>query len=210
MICNVHQFDISNPPQCLWKLSKQYGLLLFLRLGFLPVLVVSSANMAKEVFKTHHLTFSSRPALLGQRTLSYNFLHFAFSPYCAYWKEIRKICVIHLFNIPRVQLFRTVREDEVYRMIKKIAKSADACQPFNVSEATISLTSTIICRLAFGKRYEDEGEEKSRFNALQRETQAMLGSFFFADHFPLLSWVDKLTGIRHRLEKNFKECDEFY
>lgn len=87
LICNVHQFDISNPPQYLWKLSKQYGPLLFLRLGFLPVLVVSSANMAKEVFKTHHLTFSSRPALLGQRTLSYNFLHFAFSPYCAYWKE---------------------------------------------------------------------------------------------------------------------------
>ncbi|XP_031270247.1 cytochrome P450 83B1-like isoform X2 [Pistacia vera] len=210
LIGNIHQFDISNTLRYLWNLSKQYGPLVFLRLGFVSVLVVSSAKMAKEVLKTHDLTFSGRPNLLGQQTLSYNFLDLAFSPYNAYWREMRKVCVIHLFNSIRVQLFRPVREDEVYRMIKKISKSADASQPINLSEVTMSLTSTIICRLGFGKRYEDEGGEKSRFSALHKETQVMLGSFFFADHFPFLGWVDKLTGMRRRLEKNFEECDKFY
>ncbi|KAJ0085072.1 hypothetical protein Patl1_09274 [Pistacia atlantica] len=160
LIGNIHQFDISNTPRYLWNLSKQYGPLVFLRLGFVSVLVVSSAKMAKEVLKTHDLTFSGRPNL--------------------------------------VQLFRPVREDEVYRMIKKISKSADASQPINLSEMMMSLTSTIM-------RYENEGGEKSRFNALHKETQVMLGSFFFADHFPFLGWVDKLTGMRRRLEKNFEE-----
>ncbi|KAJ0024128.1 hypothetical protein Pint_09096 [Pistacia integerrima] len=74
----------------------------------------------------------------------------------------------------------------------------------------MSLTSTITCRLAFGKRYEDEGIERSRFHALLSETQAMFGSFFFADHFPFMGWVDKLTGMISRLQKNFNEFDKFY
>ncbi|KAJ0025702.1 hypothetical protein Pint_09086 [Pistacia integerrima] len=63
IIGNLHQFDGSKP-QNVWKLSQKYGPLMSLRLGFLPVLIVSSAKMAKEVMKTHDLEFCGRPALL--------------------------------------------------------------------------------------------------------------------------------------------------
>ncbi|KAK3018378.1 hypothetical protein RJ639_003968 [Escallonia herrerae] len=46
-----------------------------------PTLVISSAGMAKEVFKTNDLAFSGRPTFLGQQKLSYNGLDMAFSPY---------------------------------------------------------------------------------------------------------------------------------
>ncbi|KAH7567165.1 hypothetical protein JRO89_XS07G0025800 [Xanthoceras sorbifolium] len=97
-------------------------------------------------------------------------------------------------------------------MIEKISKStvAVATKPVNLSELMTSLTSTIICRIGFGKRYEDEGVERSRFHALLNETQAMFGIFFFSDYFPFMGWVDKLTGLISRLEKNFKEFDDFY
>ncbi|WMV53943.1 hypothetical protein MTR67_047328 [Solanum verrucosum] len=38
----------------------------------------------------------------------------------------------------------------------------------------------------------------------------MLASFFVSDFFPSLSWIDKFTGLTDRLEKNFKDLDEFY
>ncbi|KAJ4721693.1 putative Cytochrome P450 [Melia azedarach] len=95
-------------------------------------------------------------------------------------------------------------------MIEKISKLAVASKPVNLSEMMMALTSTITCRVAFGKRYEDEGIERSRFHALLNETQVMLGSFLFSDYFPSMSWVDKLTGMISRLEKNFKEFDAFY
>ncbi|MCD7464919.1 hypothetical protein HAX54_000189 [Datura stramonium] len=38
----------------------------------------------------------------------------------------------------------------------------------------------------------------------------MLTSFFVSDFFPYLSWIDKFTGLRDRLEKNFKDLDDFY
>ncbi|XP_044512053.1 cytochrome P450 83B1-like [Mangifera indica] len=209
LIGNLHQFDGSNPKK-VWKLSKNYGPLMSLRLGSVPTILVSSAKMAKEVMKTHDLAFCSRPALLGQQTLSYNGLDLAFSPYDEYWREIRKICVVHLFNSNRVQQFRPIREDEVARLMEKITKSIAASKPINLTELMFSLTSTIICRVGFGKRYEEEGIERSRFQALLNETQALFISFFFSDYFPFMGWLDKLTGMRRRLDDNFKAFDKFY
>ncbi|KAL5778167.1 hypothetical protein ACOSP7_011093 [Xanthoceras sorbifolium] len=210
-IGNLHQFDHSNPPRYMWKLSRQYGPLVHLRLGSLPTLVVSSAKMAKEVYKTHDLEFCGRPFLLGQQKLSYNGLDLAFSPYNANWRELRKICTVHLFNSNRVQQFSPVIEEEVSRMIGKISKSVDAFnKPVNLSEMMLSLTSSFICRVAFSKRYEDDGSEIRRFHALLSEAQAMLGSFFFADLFPSMGWIDRLTGMIRRLKNSFKGLDTFF
>ncbi|CAN1819141.1 Cytochrome P450 83B1 [Linum perenne] len=120
---------------------------------------------------------------------------------------MRKVCVVHLFNSNRVQSFGPIREFEVSKMLEKISKSST---PFNLSNAMTSLTSTIICRVAFGKRYEEEGIERSRFQSLLKETQVMFTSFYFSDHFPFLSFIDRLSGLINRLDKNFKEFDAFY
>ncbi|CAL5332181.1 unnamed protein product [Camellia sinensis] len=209
-IGNLHQLDNSAPHRYLWQLSKQYGPLMSLRLGSVPTLVVSSARMGKEVMKTHDLEFASRPSMVGQQKLSYNGLDLVFTPLNDYWREMRKICVLHLFNSKRVQSFQSVREDEVLLMIKKISKQASAKKGINLSDTVMSLTSTIICRVAFGKRYEDEGHERSRFHSLLNEAQALMATFFVSDYFPLMGWIDKLSGLYGRLEKNFKELDMFY
>ncbi|KAH9718036.1 cytochrome P450 83B1 [Citrus sinensis] len=87
-IGNLHQFDVSKPHVSFWELSKKYGPLMSLRLGFVPTLVVSSAKMAKETLKTHDLQFSSRPALVATQKLSYNGLDLVFSPYAAASKQV--------------------------------------------------------------------------------------------------------------------------
>ncbi|GMQ03570.1 hypothetical protein CsSME_00049326 [Camellia sinensis var. sinensis] len=38
----------------------------------------------------------------------------------------------------------------------------------------------------------------------------MMGSFFVSNYFPLMGWVDVVTGMNARVEKNFKELDLFY
>ncbi|KAJ4838388.1 hypothetical protein Tsubulata_020538 [Turnera subulata] len=212
LVGNLHQLDSSNRQKYLWQLSRKYGPLVFLRLGFKPTLVVSSAIMAKEILQTYDLEFCSRPVFTGQRKLSYNNLDFAFAPYNAYWREMRKMCVVHLFNSSRVQRFRPIREEEVSLLIGKIWESASAAsKPFDLSEALMSLNHTIICRIAFGKSYEDGGRERARIQELILETQVMLASFFLSDYFPCMGWADRIiTGLTPRLEKNFKEMDAFY
>ncbi|XP_017981256.1 PREDICTED: cytochrome P450 83B1 [Theobroma cacao] len=211
LIGHLHMqiLDNSAPHIFLWKLSQKYGPLMSLRFGFRSTLVVSSAKMGKEVMKTHDLDFCSRPTSRMAQKFSYNGLDLAFSPYNAYWREMRKICTVHLFNSNRAQLYRPIREDEVARLISKISKLSVYPKLVNLSEAMMCLGSTIICRVAFGKRYE-EGTERSRFNGLLNECQALFASFFISDYFPFMGWIDRFSGLLCRLEKNFKEFDIFY
>ncbi|MFQ6646665.1 hypothetical protein Gotur_019161 [Gossypium turneri] len=170
----------------LWKLSQNYGPLMSLRFGFKPTFVVSSAKMAEAVLKTHDLDFCGRPSLRDAMRLSYNALDLAFSPYTDYLKETRKLCAVHLFS--RVQKYRPIREDEIGRLVEKISQLSVDSKPVNLSEAMMCLSSSIICRIGFGKRYDD-GAERSRFHELLKETEAMLSCFSFSDYFPFMGWL---------------------
>ncbi|MBA0780579.1 hypothetical protein Gotri_004665 [Gossypium trilobum] len=210
LIGHLHMlmFDNSAPHLFLYKLSQKYGPLMFLRFGFRPTLVVSSARMAEEVMKTHDLDFCSRPNLCAARKLSYNASDLSFSPYNHYWREMRKVCVVHLFS--RVQKYRHIREDEVARLIEKICQFSIDSKPINLSEAIMCFSSLIICRVGFGKRYDEQGIESSRFHRLLKESQALLSSFCFTDYFPFMGWADRFMGFLNRLEITFKEFDTFF
>jgi len=110
-IGNLHQFDSLAPHIYFWKLSKKYGKILSFKLASVQIIVVSSAKLAKEVLKTQDLVFCSRPSLVGQQKLSYNGHDIGFASYNDYWREMRKICVLHLFSLKKVQLFGPIRKD---------------------------------------------------------------------------------------------------
>ncbi|KAG5250366.1 cytochrome P450 [Salix suchowensis] len=166
-IGNLHQLGNSNLHEHLWRLSQKHGPLVYLRLGSRPALIVSSAKMAREIMKTRDLEFCSRPVLTATNKITYNGLDLAFAPYGDYWREVRKICAVHVFSSIRVHSFRSIREDEVSRTIEKISKSALASKPFDLSTEMVSLTSTAISRAAFGKTYEIGGSD-TEFDAFYK------------------------------------------
>jgi cytochrome P450 len=210
IIGNLHQLDNSILYLQFSKLSKIYGPIFSLQFGLRPAIVVSSSKIAKEIFKNNDIVFSNRPILYGQQKLSYNGFDIAFSPYSDFWRDIRKICAIHIFSTKRVSSYSSIRKFEVKQMIKKISNHASSSVVTNLSELLTSLSSKIICRIAFGRRYEDEGVERSKFQGMLHELETMFTSFFVSDYIPFLGWIDKVSGLRARLERNFNEMDEFY
>ncbi|GLJ15590.1 hypothetical protein SUGI_0256200 [Cryptomeria japonica] len=60
VVGNLHLLG-SLPHKALAKLATKYGPIMFLRLGSVPTVVVSSHAMAKEFLKTHDLIFANRP-----------------------------------------------------------------------------------------------------------------------------------------------------
>lgn len=223
LIGNMHQFDTANTHLYLFQLSQKYGPLVSLKLGSVRTLVISSARVAKEVFKNHDLCFSSRPALVGTQKLSYKGLDLAFAPYSDYWRNMRKICTHHLFSSKRSQSFYPIREDEVSKMVKRIRNRAAAAADFNVVNMTktvMTVASSIIYRTAFGKRYNDDSTEddagynnkmSQEIHWLLAETQASFASFFAKDYFPRMGClIDSLCGSWTRLEKSFNGLDAFY
>ncbi|CAN4090817.1 unnamed protein product [Withania somnifera] len=95
-------------------------------------------------------------------------------------------------------------------MIKKISQQAATSKITNLSNLMISLTSTIICRVAFGVRFDEEAHQRKRFDYLLAEAQAVMATFFVSDLFPSLCWIDELTGLTKRLGRIFKNLDEIY
>ncbi|GKB25363.1 cytochrome P450 71A1-like protein [Tanacetum coccineum] len=159
------------------------------------------------------LTSWSRPDPSLQK-LSYNNKDIALSPYNEYWRQMRKICTLHLFSLKQVNSFRSIREEEVFQMVDAIIRTRSLTkQVVNLSKTVLILTSNIISRVAFGKRssaYNDEQTEVTRFHELLLESQALFVTFYYRDYFPLMGWLDKLNGSISRLEDNFKGMDEFY
>ncbi|KAJ6935248.1 hypothetical protein NC652_010300 [Populus alba x Populus x berolinensis] len=47
-----------------------------------------------------------------------------FAPYGAYWRNVRKICILELLSAKRVHWYSFVREEEVARLICRIAESS--------------------------------------------------------------------------------------
>ncbi|CAJ1949726.1 unnamed protein product [Sphenostylis stenocarpa] len=209
IIGNLHQLDSSILYLQLWQLSKKYGPLYSLKFGLRRAIVVSSAQLAKEVLKDHDLECCGRPKLLGQQTLFYNGSEVIFSTYGEFWREIRKICIVHVLSYRHVSRFAPIRQHEVKNMMKKISRNASSSKLTNLNEALVAHASSIISRIVFGRSYDDEEAERSRFHGLLNDCQAMMVAFFFYDYIPLLGWIDRLTGQQARLDGIFKEVDKF-
>ncbi|KAL8041860.1 hypothetical protein ABFX02_09G011700 [Erythranthe guttata] len=209
IIGNLHQLG-KLPHRTLRNLSEKYGDLMFLQLGFVPTIVISSADVAREIFKSHDLVFSGRPSLYGAKKISYDFRSLSLAPYGEYWREIRKLVVLELMTAKRVQSFGDIRVDEVALMMDRITYSQKSKNLVDLSSLAFLLTNNVVCRAALGTTGSvDENGNGSVFQDVLGETQHLVGEFNIADYFPGMAWVNRFNGVDKRLEKNFQALDRF-
>ena len=207
IIGNLHQLS-TLPHRSLQALSKKYGPVMFFYFGHAPTLVVSSADMTRQIMKTHDIIFSNRPKNTVTKMLLYGCTDLGFSPYGEYWRQVRKISVLELLSLKRVQSFQYVREEEVTVLINKIRDSCLKGVSINLSELLITNSNNIITRCVFGKKFE-EGDDKSSSGDLPRRVMVLLAAFCFGDYFPYLGWIDIFTGFTPSLKSTFGELDAF-
>ncbi|KAK9907223.1 hypothetical protein M0R45_000956 [Rubus argutus] len=201
IIGNIHQLIGSLPHRGLRDLAKQHGPLMHLQLGEVSTIVVSSAEFAKEVMKTHDIIFASRPQILATRILSYGSTNIAFAPYGDYWRQLRKICIQELLSTKCVQSYRPIREKEVLNLIRWIGSRAES--PINLTQKIISSTYSITSQAAFGKKCRDQ----ENFKYVMKEANKTAAGFNLADVFPAVTFLHMISGIRSKLERLQKQAD---
>jgi cytochrome P450 len=104
----------SLPHLSLWNLARKHGTdLMFLRLGAMPVIVVSSPRAAEAVLRTHDHVFASRPHSLVAEIVLYGPSDVGFAPHGEYWRQARKLVTTHMLSVKKVQALRLAREEEV-------------------------------------------------------------------------------------------------
>ncbi|XP_050123603.1 cytochrome P450 71AP13 [Malus sylvestris] len=208
VIGNLHQLR-NKPHISLRRLAEKYGPLIYLQLGEIPTVVVSSARVAKEVLKTHDLALSSRPQIFSAKHLFYNCTDVVFSPYSAYWRHIRKICILELLSAKRVQSYSHVREEEVARLVCRVAESYPGTS--NLTKILGLYANDVLCRIAFGRGFSEGGDyDRHGFQKMLEEYQELLGGFSIGDFFPSMEFIHSLTGMKSRLQETFRRFDELF
>jgi cytochrome P450 len=202
-IGNIHQIISSSslPHHCFKNLADKYGPLMHLKLGQVSCIIVSSAEMAKEILKTQDHNFCNRPNLLLSTILTYNATDISFSAYGEHWRQLRKICVVELLNAKRVQSFRSIREEEVLTLVKSI--SASEASVVNLSHKIFSMTCGITTRAAFGKKSRHIHE----FKSAMEQSIRLLGGFCIADLYPSIKILQRLSSAKTKMEKLQRESD---
>ncbi|KAI0516222.1 hypothetical protein KFK09_008894 [Dendrobium nobile] len=201
IIGNLHQLLGEHPHRRLQNLAKTYGPLLHLRLGEINLIVITSSEFVRDIFKTHDLKFASRPKLMAGKIILYNYADLGLAPYGNTWSKLRKICTVELFSLKRVMSFKYIREEEGNNLVEKIMTAKRS--PVNLSEMLLSLTNVTIARAAFGKG----SSQQKRFLLAIKKMYDYFSGFNLIDLFPSWSFVGEISGLRHGMEKVHKEMD---
>ncbi|KAK9995618.1 hypothetical protein SO802_020304 [Lithocarpus litseifolius] len=208
IIGNLHQLG-NMPHLSLQCLAQKFGPIMYLQLGEVSTVVVSSARLAKEVMKTHDLALSSRPQIFSAKHLFYDCTDVVFSPYGAYWRHIRKICILELLSAKRVQSYSFVREEEVARLVCRVAESYP--RTTNLTKMLGLYANDVLCRVAFGRDFSAGGEyDRHGFQKMLEEYQVLLGGFSIGDFFPSMEFIHSLTGMKSRLQSTFQRFDKLF
>ncbi|KAH9292115.1 hypothetical protein KI387_042701, partial [Taxus chinensis] len=126
IIGHLHLLQQKRPiHQILSSLSESYGPVIHLQLGLHPLLLISSSNLVKQCFTANDRAFASRPRLSGGKHLGYDYKIFAQAPYGSYWRNLQKMCMLHIFSTTRIKSFKHVRVEEISTLVRSLF---DSCQ----------------------------------------------------------------------------------
>ncbi|KAL4565054.1 hypothetical protein LXL04_029136 [Taraxacum kok-saghyz] len=204
IIGNLHQIAGALPHHAFHDLSKKYGPIMHLQLGQISTIVVSSPQLAKDVFKTNDLALASRPyTLLGDIVL-YRSSDVALGPYSDYWRQMKKIISVELLSAKKVRSFRCFREYEVDHFIDFIRSNCG--KPVIMRDKVTRMINNIVCKSSFG----DNCNQQDVLIELVDELGRLVSGFSIADLFPEFGFLSVISGMKSNLTNIHKSLDKIF
>ncbi|CAD6342748.1 unnamed protein product [Miscanthus lutarioriparius] len=179
-------------------LAQKHGPLMMLRLGEVPTLVVSSPEAAQAITKTYDITFADRHLNATIGVLTFNGTDLVFGTYGERWRQLRKITVLELLSVARVQSFQRIREEEVARFMQSLAASAGAGATVNLSKMISRFINDTFVRESIGSRCKYQDDYLDAFDTAVRQTSVLT----VADLFP----SSRLMQILGTAPRNALKC----
>ncbi|KAK4283425.1 hypothetical protein QN277_000375 [Acacia crassicarpa] len=202
IIGNIHLLG-TLPHRKLQSLANKYGPIMSLWLGQVQAIVVSSPEAAELFLKTHDPIFASRPQSQATDYIFYGSQGMAFSEYGSYWRNMKKLCALHLFSSSKQELFGPLRREEIRMVVRSIGDAAIVGEVVNVSEKVNALLEDIVYKMILGRNRDDQFDLK----ALISKALRLGGAFNLADFVPILAPFD-LQGITKQLKETSEALDE--
>ncbi|PHT65767.1 hypothetical protein T459_30192 [Capsicum annuum] len=116
---NLHMLG-TLPHRTLYDLSKNYCPIMFLKLGSIPAVIVSSPETAELILKTHDSVFARRPKIKAIKYISDGSKGLAFAPYGPQWRNARKFCTQELLMAEKIGSYGGMRKEEIGILVQQL------------------------------------------------------------------------------------------
>ncbi|XP_028777561.1 3,9-dihydroxypterocarpan 6A-monooxygenase-like [Neltuma alba] len=209
-------------PKSFQNLARLYGPLMQLRLGASKTLIVSNAQVAGEVYKTHELNFCYRPEFGSSDHDTYTGSYFITAPYGLYWRFMKKLCVTQLLSTSQLGRFTHVRDQEVKNLLDSLLQCSREAKACDLSLKLTSLTNNILCRTAMSTTCDAEHIYRLVRGCLELGAKLSLGEVLGPlAKFDLFGYGRKVAKVKgeldqiletimeeHEKELSHKTCEE--
>nr|ALO20342.1 cytochrome P450 [Cynodon dactylon] len=202
------------------RLASQHGPLFSLRLGSRPAVVVTSAELARECFTEHDVTFATRPRFASLDLVSFGGTTLPTSRYGPYWRNLRRVATVHLLSAHRVGCMLPVVSSEVRAMARRVYRAAAAAPrgaarvelKRRLFELSLSALMETIARTKTSRAEADADRDMSpetqEFKEALDEFIPLIGAANVWDFLPLLRWLD-VFGVRRKILAAVSRRDAF-
>nr|WHP37780.1 linalool 8-hydroxylase CYP76T1 [Camellia sinensis] len=179
------------PHESLSNLSKIYGPLMYLMLGTIKTVVVSSPSIAKEVLQKHDHVCSSRTIPHTGHVFDHDKVSMVWMPVSSPWRSLRKIYKEHMFSTHCLDVGQGLRLKKVQELLDYVKLNCDNGQEVDIGKAafttTLNLLSTAFFSIDMTHHSSDSSQE---FKGLVWAIMELAGKPNLADYFPLLRFID--------------------
>ncbi|CDY25382.1 BnaA05g19020D [Brassica napus] len=162
------------------KIASNYGPLLHLRIFNVPIVLVSSASVASEIFKSHDVNISSRGLPPIDESLFFGSSGFFSAPHGDYWKFMKKLIVAKLLGPQAIERSRTIRAEELERFYFDVLEKAMKKETVEIRREAMKFTNNSTCKMIIGRRCWEENGEGERVRGLITESIALTKKVLFA------------------------------
>ncbi|KAL3366138.1 hypothetical protein AABB24_011008, partial [Solanum stoloniferum] len=200
----------TKPNQSLAELAKKHGPLMTLQLGSLTTIVVSSAEVAKEILHKHDETFSARivPVAVAAQPNPEATLAWVNGDHM--WKKKRRFLSTQMFNNQRLDLLQELRHQKAEQLVSHIRSQCESGSAVDIGRVAFATTLNLISNTIFSIDMVDpEFKKAHEFKELVWTIMEDAGIPNLSDFFPVLKWLD-LQGVRRRIRPAYLRLHEIF
>ncbi|KAK7317424.1 hypothetical protein RJT34_01646 [Clitoria ternatea] len=187
----------NKPHHSLAKLSDIHGPIMTLKLGQVTSIVISSAEMAKEVLQTHDLLLSNRTVPDALSVLNHDQYSLSFMRVSPRWRDLRKICNNQLFSNKSLDASQELRRKKLQDLLTDIIKCCQVGEAVDIGRAAFKTTINLLSNTFFSSDFVHSAAEAGEYKEIVVSILKEVGAPNLSDFFPALKMLD-LQGIRRR------------
>ncbi|CCM06194.1 uncharacterized protein FIBRA_08437 [Fibroporia radiculosa] len=185
IIGNVHQIPSEHPWLTYSKWAKTYGDIIHLDAVGQPIIVLNSANIARELLVKRSSIYSGRPHLVMAGDLAGMGQSLALQPYGEEWRRQRKLANQE-YNQTAVLRYSHVQEAQARTFVQRFLKNPTSLQ----SELSLGMAAVILeANFGYVVKSEEDPFYKWALVTMEDFNQASRPGAFLVDFIPQLQYL---------------------